>query len=83
MGSVPDVIDHLKRTTEFNCERITAKGHQLDVWKSEASDDLLNQPLPHGVTEMVLLDKQTIRICYDSEVIGARILLERGFSSPL
>lgn len=83
IGSVTDVMDHLKRTTEFNCERITAKGQHLDVWKSEESNDLLNQPLPHGVTEMVLLDKQTIRICYDPEIIGARILLERGFSSPL
>lgn len=82
-GSVADVMNHVKRTTEFNCERITAKGQQLDVLISEEAHDLLNQPLPPGVTKMVLLDKQTIRIYYDSEVIGARVLLERGFSSPL
>lgn len=83
LGSVTDVMDHLKRTTDFNCERITPKVQLLDVLKGEESNDLLNQPLPHGVTELVLLDKQTIRISYDSEVIGARVLLERGFSSPL
>lgn len=83
IGSVSDVMDHLKRTTEFNCERITAKGQQLDILKHEWTSDLFSQPLPHGVTDMVLLDKQTIRIYYDSELIGARVLQERGFSSPL
>lgn len=83
IGSVTGVMDHLKRTTEFNCERITVKGQRLDVLNSEEFNDPLNQPLPHGVTEMSVLDKQTIRISYDPEVIGARVLLERGFSSPL
>lgn len=83
VGSVTDVMDHLKRTTEFDCKIITTKGQMLDVVKSEAPDDLLDQPLPNGVTEIFLLDKQTIRVNYDSEIIGARVLLDRGFSGPL
>ncbi|MCJ1465817.1 hypothetical protein MMC07_004436 [Pseudocyphellaria aurata] len=83
VGSVTDVMDHLKRTTEFDCKRITTKGQKLDVVRSEAPSDLLDQPLPNGVTEISLLDKQAIRVDYDSEVIGARVLLDRGFSRPL
>lgn len=83
VGSVTDVMDHLKRTTEFNCERIAAKGQQLDVLRCKKSNNLLSQPLPRGVMDLVSLDEQTIRIRYDSEVIGARVLLEHGFSNPL
>jgi hypothetical protein len=69
--------------TRFKCERITTKGQELDVLITGNPNALPGQALPPGVTDVSLVDDGTIRIYYDAELIGARDLLERGFSSPL
>lgn len=81
--SLNDAVAQLERMTGFKCESITIKGQELDVLITENPNALLDQPLPPGVTNMRLVDNKTIRIYYDAELVGARDLLERGFSSPL
>ncbi|KAI9676319.1 MAG: hypothetical protein M1817_000476 [Caeruleum heppii] len=80
--SVTDVIRHVERTTTFTCEEINSQGDVLDVLVDEPAL-LLNGSYPAGVLELSVLDRQTLRIVYDTTVVGARELLEKGFSVPL
>ena len=81
--SPKDAIAQLERMTGFKCESVTVKGQELDVLIVGNPDGLLNQPIPPGVTNLSLVDDKTIRIYYDAELVGARDLLEKGFSSQL
>ncbi|RFU74459.1 copper-translocating p-type atpase [Trichoderma arundinaceum] len=78
--SVVEVTKHLERTTEFKCERITNQGSTLDlvVCNGDAAA-FVNQPWPDGVTEARVVDKKTISISFNAEIIGARDLVERGW----
>jgi Cu2+-exporting ATPase len=39
--------------------------------------------MPLGVTSIERVDKTTVRVCYDATVIGARRLLQEGFTTPV
>lgn len=81
--SAVDVIAQLERTTGFSGERITDRGQHLNILITGHPNALLDQTPPYGVTDMVLVGDKTVRIYYNAKTIGARDLLERGFSAPL
>ena len=54
------VTKHLERTTEFKCERISTEGSNVDVLPDNLKD-FLNQSLPVGVNDMLLVDRDTVR----------------------
>lgn len=83
--SNPDeVIKHLTRTTEFKCEKVSySTGSSIEVATDGEGQDLIDQPWPLGVMEMTLMDKSIVNIAYDPKNVGARDLIQRGWSSPL
>ncbi len=50
---------------------------------ASAVNDFLQQEMPLGVTSIERVDKTTVRVCYDATVIGARRLLQEGFTTPV
>ncbi|KAH6658087.1 E1-E2 ATPase-domain-containing protein [Truncatella angustata] len=80
--SVEDVIKHLERTTEFKCQTISIQGSTIEVISQDAHN-VLDQQLPFGVNQIQLVEKNVLRINFDSKVIGARALLDKGFIQPL
>ncbi|KAF9869860.1 copper-translocating P-type ATPase [Colletotrichum karsti] len=81
--SAEDVIKHLERTTEFKCEKVTSQGASIDVLTPGSPDDFIHQSWPQGVTDIRVVDKNTVHVEFDAEVIGARDLVERGWGNPV
>jgi Cd2+-exporting ATPase len=75
--SPESVMKHLKRTTEFKCERISTQGSNIDVVPSNVND-FLDQPLPLGVNDIQLVGKGVVRINFDPKAIGARNLIKKN-----
>ncbi|KAJ4987801.1 P-type cation-transporting ATPase 2 [Stagonosporopsis vannaccii] len=82
-ASVEDVIKHLARTTEFKCEQVSMQGSSFDIVCVGKSVAFANGRWPQGVLEIHSLDKDTARIAYDPSAVGARDLIERGWSDPM
>jgi Cu2+-exporting ATPase len=76
-----DVIKHLERTTEFKCEKITTSGSILDIMVPGDVSTFINKAWPAGVMDMVAVNKETIQITFNPEIIGARDLFETHFDS--
>ncbi|KAF4830350.1 P-type cation-transporting ATPase [Colletotrichum tropicale] len=83
VGSADDVIKHLERTTEFKCEKITSQGASIDLLSPGRPEDLISQPWPAGVTDIRVVDSKTVHVEFDAEAVGARDLVETGWSSPM
>jgi Cd2+-exporting ATPase len=83
LGSVDEVIKHLERTTEFKCERLQTKGSSLDFIVYGSTSTFIGQVWPEGVLEMSLVDKDTVRVSFDPEIVGARDLAERSWDPPV
>ena len=81
--SVPQVIKHLERTTEFKCEQIISQGSRIDLMVSGTAADFIKKDWPMGVLEMIVVDKKTIRVAFDDRIIGARDLVEKGWNEPV
>ena len=81
LTSTSDILHRIENMTGFKCKRILKQWRTLDV---VIIDSLLTEkPLPPGFVDMVRLDKQTVRISYDPQVIGARDLLHERFGRLL
>lgn len=78
-NTATDVMKHLERTTEFTCERVTNEGSTIDVIPPMSCEEFIKQDYPAGVAEMVLVDKETVRIAFDAKIVGARDLCSHGF----
>ncbi|KIL93765.1 cu2+-exporting atpase [Fusarium avenaceum] len=83
LGSVEEVVKHLERTTEFKCERVQNQGSSLDFIVSDEPSKFMNQKWPEGVIDMALVDKQTVRVAFDSKIVGARDLAEKIWGPPI
>ncbi|KAH0548628.1 hypothetical protein GP486_007828 [Trichoglossum hirsutum] len=86
-GSIAGVIQAVRRTAGFRCEKLSSSGltsgggkggvQELEVMVEGKTRTLVAvAESMRGVREAVVVDKQTVRIQYDSKVIGARDLLE-------
>jgi Cu2+-exporting ATPase len=83
LGSVEEVVKHLERTTEFKCKRVQNQGSSLDLIVPDEPSNFISQPWPEGVIDMALVDKQTVRVAFDSKIIGARDLAEKIWGPPI
>lgn len=81
--SVPQVIKHLERTTEFKCEQIISQGSRIDLMVSGTAADFIKKDWPMGVSEMTVVDKKAIRVAFDDSITGARDLVEKGWNEPV
>lgn len=82
-GSVFEVIKSVEKTTGFTCRRLNSNRQEVDVLVDSDVKAFVERKYPDGVTQMIALDKHVVRITYDAKAIGAIILLERCFNSPL
>jgi Cd2+-exporting ATPase len=81
-STVNEVIKSVHKITGFVCHRLTMGGQEVDVIVDGHPKDFVRRDYPAGVIQMVATGKQTVRITYDPEVIGARSLIE-SFGRPL
>ena len=79
--SVARVMKHLERTTEFKCERVFNQGSSIDVITLEDAEDFLKRNRPRGVNEMIAIGRKMVRLTFDPKIVGARDLLEKGFTA--
>ncbi|EKV11060.1 Copper-transporting ATPase, putative [Penicillium digitatum] len=77
LSTVDFVMRHLERTTEFKCEIITNNGSAMDIFVSGDPNLIVNQAWPEGVSDISLIEKCTLRVSFDPEVVGARDLIEK------
>jgi Cd2+-exporting ATPase len=70
-GFLVKVMKHLERTTEFKCEKVMNQGSIIDLTSPSDSSSFVQQDWPHGVTEMTVIDKKTVQVGFDAEIIGA------------
>ena len=82
-SSVDDVIRSVERMTGFGCQTLSSKGQDIDVVVGDGAGDFITLTYPEGVSDMVVLDKQSVRITYNAKVVGARDLLERAFDTSI
>ncbi|KAK2056143.1 copper-translocating P-type ATPase [Colletotrichum caudatum] len=82
-GSVAEVIKHLERTTEFRCEKISSQGASIDILTPGNPQGFANQPWPEGVTDIRVVDKTSVHVEFDAEVVGARDLVDKGWGTPV
>ena len=80
--SVAAVIHQIERMTEFKLEELRQEGAEIEVCSADVKT-FVRQRLPKGVLALDVLDKTTVKICFDPGVIGSRDLVEHGFDEPL
>lgn len=78
------MIKHLERTTEFKCDRINTLTSTLDLCCANRDSEFVDSAWPKGVTNLKLVEKGTVlRVGFDSTLVGARDLVERGWDRPM
>lgn len=82
-GSVDEVMKHLERTTEFKCEKVTNQGSNIDIITPGDAINFVNDSWPLGVTDANVVSKNVMNVAFDSKVVGARDLLEKGWDAPM
>lgn len=82
-GSVEEVMKHLERTTEFKCEKVTNQGSNIDIITPGDAVGFVNDSWPLGVTDANVVSKNIMNVAFDSKVVGARDLLEKGWDAPM
>lgn len=84
IGNTDEVIKHLTRTTEFKCEKVSnSKGSTIEIMTNGEGQNLIDRPWPLGVLEMTLVDKSVVNVAFDPKIVGARDLIQKGWSNPL
>lgn len=83
VGSLVEVMKHLERTTEFKCERVTNQGSNIDLIAPGDPSDFVRRQWPDGVTEVTVVDKETVHVVYDPKILGARDLVEKGWDTSV
>ncbi|OCK74253.1 copper-translocating P-t [Lepidopterella palustris CBS 459.81] len=78
--SVDSVVRQLQRMTEFKYENLKTNGSEIEFCPSDVKN-FVQQDFPMGVFSMQIVDKNTVRISYDSSIVGARELVEEKFGS--
>jgi Cu2+-exporting ATPase len=83
-GPVAEVIRAVEMSTGFVFQRVGTDGQEVDVLvKDGGAEGFTGRKYPEGVFQMVVVDRNTVRITYDAKVIGARTLLWSAFGRTL
>lgn len=78
-----NIIKTLEKMTGFSFTKMMQSGHELDLIVDGPAMDLTTKDLPFGVSNIVLLEKHTIRVSYHPKLIGAReLMVNPYFRSP-
>ncbi|KAL2212483.1 heavy metal translocatin [Sarocladium strictum] len=83
-----EVLQFASAASGFDLTKVTGGNHFLDILTSPSESQQLSANPPDGVTDVEVLDKQTVRLRYDPAVTGARVLYDgirarsRGLAPP-
>ncbi|KFY95584.1 hypothetical protein V500_02708 [Pseudogymnoascus sp. VKM F-4518 (FW-2643)] len=82
-GSTVDsinIIETIEKMTGFTCTKMTQLGEGLDmIVDGNVQDFAHGEDFPPGVTDLTVLNKDTIRVTYDPKIVGARDVLSNPF----
>ena len=81
--SVCEISNAVRKSTGYNCERITKKWQELEAIFPEKSREAIAKTYPSGVKDVVLKGNNTILIQYDANIVGARDILKTSFGCHL
>jgi hypothetical protein len=74
------ILNVIHRMTGYTCSRISNAGAELElVVHGRNIQEFLNLEWPHGVKDIVILNKTTIQVSYQPRDVGARQLLSDPF----
>ncbi|KAI9760473.1 MAG: hypothetical protein M4579_001667 [Chaenotheca gracillima] len=82
-NSLDDFVRRIHSHAEFSCTVLENNEQCLDVENSEEFASLVNRKLPPGVTDIIVLNTQTVRIHYNARTTSVRRLIGQGFGLPL
>ena len=75
-----NIIKTIEKMTGFTCTKMTLSGEELDlIVEGNVQDFAKEEDLPLGVTDLTVLNKNTIRVVYHPRIVGARDLLSNPF----
>jgi copper chaperone CopZ len=80
--TVDSIIHQLQRMTEFKYEELKQDGSAIEVSHPDVKS-FIQLDLPTGVLSLRAVDKTTVRIHYNPNIVGARDLVEQEFGIPL
>lgn len=80
---ISDIIESVRKATGYTGERVVKKWQEIEAIVPDGLDQRIAKGFPIGVKDVVRIDKNTVSIQYDAEIIGARDLLKTGFGTPL
>lgn len=86
VSSAEQVRDRLEKETGFSFDHVTAGNGELETIEVLVGGDakaFLARDMPPGIVSTSVVDKETVALQYDPRVVGARDLVNHGFSSPL
>ncbi|KAJ3482835.1 hypothetical protein NLI96_g6713 [Meripilus lineatus] len=72
------LIQIIEKRTGFSTEQTTdtsARALELNV-EAGSVDKLLALPYPEGATQLIRVDKRTVRVIHDSQVVGSRDIMK-------
>jgi Cd2+-exporting ATPase len=73
------LVKTLQQMTGFRFAKMTRTGQDLDLIVDGSIENFCLKKLPVGVRDINVLDKATIRVTYNPEVVGARDILSDPF----
>ncbi|KAI9845235.1 MAG: hypothetical protein M1837_004990 [Sclerophora amabilis] len=75
------LIRTVEKVTGFACNTMVQLGEELDlrIAGGVQQDFAYKQDLPIGVTDLIVLGKDSIRVTYDPKIVGVRTLLSDPF----
>ena len=78
-----EIVQFVEKTTGFTCQRVNQEGQELSILVDGDAKTFTERKYPDGVTQMVVTDKNIVRITYDPMIVGARTLLKEYSDTPL
>lgn len=83
VGTLEEVLKHMERTCEFKLEVVNNQDSGIDLIVPGDSSQFMEHPWPQGVTNITVIDKKTVHVAHDPNIVGARDIVEKGWDNPL
>lgn len=77
IASADEVIKNASKATGLRCNRLATNEQTIDLLASPGDAKAMEDLCIAGVSQIVPVDKKTVRLSYDPTVIGSRTLFER------
>lgn len=84
LGTLNDVLKRLDTTCDHTFTRIVIEDYSIDLIADNPSALASTEgQWPNGVKRITVTGKNTVRVSYKPEIVGARDLVEKGWGGPM